>query len=81
MYQIQFHFFDSHQLDINVEDDLLEKFLDDLGQNRTFLNNEKTSGFWLQADKVRYFTLQKLGEPQCQNQSSLPSEVESALLS
>lgn len=33
MYNIAFHFFDDHQLNIDVEDDLLDSFLEDIGQN------------------------------------------------
>lgn len=76
MYRIQFYFIDGHQLDIDVGADDIDRFLEDLGQNRAFFTKEKQSGFWLQGEKVRYFKLFKIGEPQCPK--NLPSEAESA---
>lgn len=76
MYRISFHFFDGHKLDIDVEDEMLDTLLDALGQNRTYFNKDKTQGFWLQGEKVRYFNINKTGEPPCQK--SLPSEAVNA---
>lgn len=66
MYLVQFHFFDGHQLDIEVKAEDIDKFIEDLGHNRTFYTKDKKSGFWLQGEKVRYFKLELVGEPQCQ---------------
>lgn len=60
MYNISFYFFDGHQLNIEVEDEHLDSFLEDVGQNKTYFDKDKTTGFWLQGEKVRYFKLNRI---------------------
>lgn len=77
MYLVNIHFFDSYQLNLEVEDELLDQFLGDLGQSKIFFTKNKASGFWLKGEQIRYFMLKKLGEPpSCLNQNL---EAENAL--
>lgn len=87
MYQISFTFFDDKNLVIDVEENLLQKFLDSMGSNKVFYTENKETGFWVHAEQVRYFFVRKKaltaavlpttqGEVQCQqNQSSEQESV------
>ena len=55
MYSIRFQFFDENPLQITVEDEHLQSFLDSIGQNKVWKHPDNTSGMWLNAEEVRFF--------------------------
>ncbi len=70
MYKIHFKFFDDHAFSIEVADDMLDQVLDDLGKNKPSFNEDKSKGFWLQGEQVRYFYIEKAGDEPCQQKQN-----------
>jgi len=62
MYKIHFVYMDNQTLDVNVNAQEVEKFMDSIGNNRVYMNDEKGVGIWLPIDKVRYFQINNMDE-------------------
>jgi hypothetical protein len=61
-YEIIFKFFDGFDLPLEIEEEDLDHFLDDLGKNKPYFTQNKLRGFWIQGEQIRYFTIRKFGE-------------------
>jgi len=62
MYSVKFTFFDGKEIEVEVEDNRLDKFLDSVGSNQIYYTENKEHGAWFNSAHVRYFFVRKQKE-------------------
>lgn len=67
-YQVNFQFFDGKELPIQVSDEELENFLDEIGEGKVYFSPKKLNGVWIHSAQVRCFHFQKTEEKRPQTQ-------------
>jgi len=58
-YLITLFFMDGKDLDVRVPVENLGRFLEAIGKNEVYFDDDKGHGIWLPIDKIRYFTIKK----------------------
>lgn len=59
-FEVQLFYMDGKDEELLVSGDKVEKFLDDLGKNVVYYDEEKGQGIWIPIDKIRYFKIKQI---------------------
>jgi len=61
-YVVVFTYMDGEELEIDVADSDMERFMNTIGSAEVYFNASKGVGVWVAIDKIRYFHVERVDE-------------------